>query len=148
MRRQSKGFTLIELMIVVAIVGILAAIAYPSYTEYVKKTHRSEIAGLLSEQAQILERFYSRNGQYSNVTGPAAVALVISAGNTYYTIAPVRDAQDFTLTAAPIQGAMMDGDKCGSFVITNTGARSIASMPAVPTSPAALASLTLLCWSR
>lgn len=140
MRRQSKGFTLIELMIVVAIVGILAAIAYPSYTEYVKKTHRSEIAGLLSEQAQSLERFYSRNGQYSNVTGPPAVTLAISAGNTYYTVAAVRNAQDFTLTAAPVATAMMNGDKCGSFVITNTGARSNLNL----TSGAA----TLLCWSR
>lgn len=140
MRNMSTGFTLIELMIVVAIVGILAAIAYPNYTEYVKRTHRSEIAGLLSEQAQSLERFYSRNGQYSDVTGPPAVALVISAGNTYYTVGAVRNAQDFTLTAAPVATAMMNGDKCGSFVITNTGARSNLNLTSGAT--------TLLCWSR
>ncbi|MBC3950417.1 MULTISPECIES: type IV pilin protein [Pseudomonas] len=127
MRSRSTGFTLIELMIVVAIVGILAAIAYPSYTEYVRRTHRAEIASLLNEQVQALERFYSRNGQYSNVAaagGNAAVNLVLSQGNAYYTIDPKRDPQAFTLTATPIAGSMMNGDKCGNFIITNTGAIS------------------------
>ncbi|QVX13894.1 type IV pilin protein [Pseudomonas congelans] len=117
MRATSKGFTLIELMIVVAIVGILAAIAYPSYTEYVKRTQRSAIASLLSEQTQALERFYSQKGNYSDYKG-------VVGANTYYKITPVLNAADFTLTADPIAGSMMAGDKCGSFVITNTGART------------------------
>ncbi|AAY35788.1 MULTISPECIES: type IV pilin protein [Pseudomonas] len=117
MRATSRGFTLIELMIVVAIVGILAAIAYPSYTEYVKRTQRSAIASLLSEQTQALERFYSQKGNYSDYKG-------VSGGNTYYKITPTLTATDFTLTADPIGGTLMAGDKCGSFVITNTGART------------------------
>ena len=118
MRVTSRGFTLIELMIVVAIVGILAAIAYPSYTEYVKRTQRSAIASLLSEQTQALERYYSR-------ISPASYAgATVVAANTYYKITPVLNATDFTLTADPIAGTMMAGDKCGSFVITNTGART------------------------
>lgn len=118
MRATSRGFTLIELMIVVAIVGILAAVAYPAYTEYVKRTQRSAIASLLSEQTQALERFYSRSNTstYVNAT--------VSGGNSYYTIVLVPTATDFTLTATPIAGTLMAGDKCGSFVITNTGARS------------------------
>lgn len=114
MRATSKGFTLIELMIVVAIVGILAAVAYPSYTEYVKRSHRAEIASLLSEQTQALERFYSRTGSYRNFVG-------MSGGNSYYAIASVLNDADFTLTAAPVGSSMMNGDKCGSFVIKNTG---------------------------
>lgn len=121
MRSKATGFTLIELMIVVAIVGILAAVAYPSYTEYVKRSHRSEIASLLTEQTQALERYFSRNGQYSDVAGNP---MVISPGNAYYTIAPLRTVQNFTLTAIPIAGTMMSGDKCGNFIITNTGSIS------------------------
>jgi type IV pilus assembly protein PilE len=130
MRNISKGFTLIELMIVVAIVGILAAIAYPSYTEYVKRTHRAEIAGLLSEQTQALERFYSKNGTYSNATG-------LSDGNSYYSIVSVINAQDFSL-AATGRGVMLN-DKCGVFTITNTGAR---------TNPGAVGVTSKDCWGR
>lgn len=132
MRNISKGFTLIELMIVVAIVGILAAIAYPSYTEYVKRTHRSEIASLLSEQTQTLERFYSKNsGTYVGATG-------LSGGNSYYTIVSTLNAQDFSL-AATGKGIMLN-DKCGVFTITNTGAR---------TNPGATNGTTSKdCWSR
>jgi type IV pilus assembly protein PilE len=124
MPRQSKGFTLIELIIVVAIVGILATIASPNYTEYVKRTHRAEIAGLLSETAHHLERFYSRNGQYSDAVGPPAVTLEVSAGNAFYALVADRtNAQAFTLTATPVGTAMMKGDICGSFVIDNIGKR-------------------------
>jgi type IV pilus assembly protein PilE len=114
---KSSGFTLIELMITVAIVAILASIAYPNYTEYVRRTHRAEIAGVLSEQTQNLERYYSRNGTYTGAT--------VSGSNSWYKVAlTALNAQDFILTATPIPTAMMSGDKCGSFQITNTGLRS------------------------
>ena len=57
MRRFNRGFTLIEIMIVIAIIGIIITIAAPSYTEYLKKGRRAEVVSLLSEQAQSLERF-------------------------------------------------------------------------------------------
>lgn len=131
MQRENRGFTLIELMIVVAIVGILAAIAYPSYTEYVRRTQRSAVAVQLSEQAQTLERFFTRNGTYVNATG-------LKLDNTYYTITPTLAATSFTLTAAPINGKMMAGDKCGSFILDNTGARTNSSNTATSTA----------CWGR
>lgn len=118
MRRTNRGFTLIEILIVVAIIGIIITIGYPSLTEYVNKGRRAEVAGLLSEQAQILERYYSNNGRYKGATG-------LSAGNDSYTINTVLDDQAFSLTAVRKAGKSMAADKCGDFTISNTGARSM-----------------------
>lgn len=62
--KANKGFTLIELMIVVAIVGIIAAIAYPSYTEYVERARRSDAQGALMGLAAAMERHRASNGNY------------------------------------------------------------------------------------
>ncbi|AZD94983.1 MULTISPECIES: type IV pilin protein [Pseudomonas] len=115
MRRSNQGFTLIEIMIVIAIIGLVVTLSLPSITEYVKKTHRTQIAGLLSEQAQSLERFHSKGGVYSNASG-------LSAGNDDYSITPVLADQSFTLTATPKSESMMAGDKCGEFTLSHTGA--------------------------
>lgn len=66
--KTSTGFTLIELMIVVAIVGILAAIAYPSYQEYVLRGNRSEAQALLNDAAARQERYYTQNNTYADTT--------------------------------------------------------------------------------
>lgn len=129
--RNSKGFTLIELMIVVAIVGILAAIAYPSYVNHVKTTRRAEIVVLLTQGAQSLERQYSKSGNYADTSTADPV------GNSFYTIIAVRQASAFTLTATPIAGTIMAGDTCGNFILTNTGARSNSGSAS-----------TLTCWGR
>ena len=133
MRRSNRGFTLIEMLIVIAIIGIVITIGYPSLTEYVKKGRRTEVAGLLSEQAQILERFYSKSNVYSGATG-------LSAGNDYYTIAPTLTDQTFLLTATRKAGSAMATDKCGDFTITNTGVRSMVN--------AASGLTTKDCWGR
>lgn len=133
MRRSNRGFTLIEIMIVIAIIGIIITIAYPSLTEYVKKGRRAEVAGLLSEQAQILERFYSRTNLYTGATG-------LSAGNDYYTITPTLADQTFLLTATRKAGSAMAGDKCGDFTLTNTGVRSMVNATSGLT--------TKDCWGR
>src|SRR3546814_6068541 len=66
MKTQMRGFTLIELMVVVAIIAILASIAYPAYTDYIVKTRRSAGAACLLEQAQFMERYYTNNMGYSS----------------------------------------------------------------------------------
>ncbi|MBN6775067.1 prepilin-type N-terminal cleavage/methylation domain-containing protein [Pseudomonas granadensis] len=118
MRRTNRGFTLIEIMIVIAIIGIVITIAAPSYTEYLKKGRRAEVVSLLSEQAQILERFYTRNNVYTGVTG-------LSAGNDFYTLTPTITDQTFVLTATRKSGTSMATDKCGDFTLTNTGVRGM-----------------------
>lgn len=133
MRRSNRGFTLIEIMIVIAIIGIVITIGYPSLTEYVKKGRRTEVAGLLSEQAQILERFYSKDNVYTNATG-------LSAGNDFYTITPTLTDQTFLLTATRKAGSSMASDKCGNFTLTNTGVRSMVNATAGLT--------TKDCWGR
>ena len=133
MRRFNRGFTLIEIMIVIAIIGIVITIGYPSLTEYVKKGRRTEVAGLLSEQAQILERFYSKNNVYTNATG-------LSAGNDFYTITPTLTDQTFLLTATRKAGSSMASDKCGDFTLTNTGVRSMVNATSGLT--------TKDCWGR
>ena len=133
MRRTSRGFTLIEIMIVIAIIGIVITIGYPSLTEYVKKGRRTEVAGLLSEQAQIIERFYSKSNVYTGATG-------LSAGNDFYTITPALTDQAFKLTAVRKAGSAMATDKCGDFTITNTGVRSMENAAAGVT--------TKDCWGR
>jgi len=118
MRRANRGFTLIEIMIVIAIIGIVITIAAPSYTEYLKKGRRAEVVSLLSEQAQILERFYTRNNVYTGATG-------LSTGNDFYTLTPTLTDQTFVLTATRKSGTAMATDKCGDFTLTNTGVRSM-----------------------
>ena len=71
----SKGFTLVEVMVVVAIIGILAAIAYPSYQDSVVKSKRGAAVSCLMEQVQFMERFYSTNLRYDQTTAGAPVGL-------------------------------------------------------------------------
>ena len=78
-----RGFTLIELLITVVIVGILSAVAYPSYLEHVRKAHRAEVTGLLLQNAHRLERHFARQGSYleggAAKSGPGCAGLPFAA---------------------------------------------------------------------
>ena len=133
MYRCETGFTLIELMIAVAIVGILGAFAYPLYSDYVKRAYRSQIVVLLSEHAQSLERFYAKNGVYTG-------AEDLGSGNKYYTITSGLADHAFLLTATRKEDASMAGDPCGNFTLAHTGLITITQ---------AASDLTLQqCWGR
>ncbi len=116
MGTDSLGFTLIELLITVLIVALLAGVAYPGYIGHIKKVYRAEIVALLTEQAQHLERFYTRNGTFIDASG-------VSAGNDRYKITAALTPLDFHLVATPVAGSVMAGDLCGDFSLTSTGMR-------------------------
>ncbi|SDU81688.1 type IV pilin protein [Pseudomonas mucidolens] len=127
-----NGFSLIELLIALAIITILSGVAYPGYIAHMKKVYRTEIVGLLTEQAQRLERHYLRNGSFIDATG-------VSAGNDRYRITVMLNAQDFSLIATPLSSAMA-GDRCGDFSLSSSGAR---------TNPGAEPGVTRQeCWGR
>lgn len=98
---KARGFTLIELMMVVAIIGVLASIAYPSYMESVRKSKRTGAKVAIMEVAQAQERYFSINMKYAdNMT-----TLRTTAG------AGLGDAEDYTVTVA---GLKSDNTPCGS----------------------------------
>ena len=120
MHMKNRGFTLIEVMIVVAIVGILSAIAMPSYTEYIRRGHRADArAGLLQAQ-QWLERAATATGVYPTAL-PATLTWANDSAKRYTICIGGATTSAFTLTATP-KGAQV-GDKCGNFTVTNTGVR-------------------------
>ena len=124
MHTKHKGFTLIELMIVVAVVGILTAVAYPSYAEYVRRGHRADAkAGLLQAQ-QWMERAATATGQYPT-TLPAAFTDWATDSTKRYTIGfkGVATTTTYTLIATRKAGPQAT-DKCGDMTLTNTGVRS------------------------
>lgn len=122
------GFTLIELMIVVAIIAIISAIALPSYFESVARSRRADAQSTLQESAQWLERYYSQNNNYTG----SGTALFNSgyqyspkgstSGNAQYVLTIVANAQDYTLMATPTNG--MSSDPCGVFVLNSVGQKT------------------------
>lgn len=123
----SKGFTLIELMIVVAIVAILAAIAYPSYRSSVIKSDRSDAKVALTRAAQALERCYAENHDY---TADSCPDFPQTSPNQYYSIAVGTDASGnsqltvstYTLVATPKAGSpQQDDEECASLSLDSTG---------------------------
>lgn len=121
MRRKNRGFTLIELMIVVAIIAIIAAVAYPSYTNYVMRSRRADGKEFLMRIAAAQERQYTNRNRYASM---ADLGLGATSENRYYDVevALGDGEQTYTLTAKP-QGPQAP-DKCGDLTLSNTGFKS------------------------
>lgn len=113
----ATGMTLVELMVVVAIVGILAAIAYPSYRQQIIRTHRSEAKAALLDTQQRLEKCYTRLHTYSG----CGIADYTTTSNRY-SIQVSSLGQTFTVTAAPRGSQATDAD-CGTLSIDQRGRR-------------------------
>ncbi|MGJ7526998.1 type IV pilin protein [Variovorax sp. GB1P17] len=130
MRNAEKGFTLIELMITVAIVAILAAIAYPSYMEYVMRSRRVEGQNLLNDAAARQERWRAQNGSYSDAVNKLNLPYGAGSQNGYYTltVSAAADGGDggYTLKATRA-GAQASDRKCGDFTLDAKGAKGMAA---------------------
>lgn len=125
MSEKYKGFTLIELMITVAIVAILAAVAYPAYTEQVRSSKRADAMGGLMELAQFMERTFTENGTYKpGGSDPTLPASISGHANYAFTIS-ASTATTYTVQAAP-SGAQ-SGDRCGNLTLTSTGVKGVGS---------------------
>ena len=123
MIKKTRGFTLIELMIVVAVLSIIVAIGYPSYMEHIKKSRRAEGMGQLLELADRMERAYSDRGTYP--TNISEVYVATTDGG-FYTLSIVSANNiSFTVNAAPTSLGKQDTDKCKTFTLTSLGQKSV-----------------------
>lgn len=138
MRNNLRGFTLIEIMIVVSIVAILAAIAVPSYQEQVRKSRRSDATAALTAAASLQERWYFQfNGYTDSVDDIGGASGSLVSSEDFYTVAVSNNAGEgncvgggairfncFTLTATPVAGTTQaSDDDCASFTLTQLGER-------------------------
>lgn len=143
--RTQKGFTLIELIVAMVVAAILAAIAIPAYSNYVRKAHRTDAKNALLDLASLEERYFSTQNQYSTswtdlgYSASSASAASISVGNGYYTVTlPLVTAAtpptatttgtpaSFSLTANAI-GDQLKDTTCATYIVNSNGTRAASS---------------------
>ncbi|OGS99238.1 MAG: hypothetical protein A3F73_06310 [Gallionellales bacterium RIFCSPLOWO2_12_FULL_59_22] len=129
--QRQRGFTLIELMIAVALIGILAAIAYPSYTNHLQKSRRASAQAHLMDIAQRQTQYLLDARAYAEDLGSLSLSTPDDVA-AFYTIAIDADntagaPPSFTATATRKPGTAQANDKCGTLGIDNTGNKSAAT---------------------
>lgn len=133
---KTTGFTLIEVMICMAIVAVLAAIALPAYTAYIAKARRADARTQLVQVAQFMQRFYVANDSFlkdranNDVLGRVPANLLQSPADSakLYDLAIPQDTltvNSFQLLMVPVAGGLMDGDRCGTFTLNSVGTSGV-----------------------
>jgi type IV pilus assembly protein PilE len=127
MRRQ-QGFSLMEVMVVVTIIGIISAVALPAYGKYVLETRRASATSCMTELAQFMERVYTGSMDYSRNNGAATVLPQTSCSidlADFYTFSMNAGVQTYTLTAAP-KGPQLKDTTCATLTLNQAGVRTAA----------------------
>lgn len=130
-KHRNTGFTLIEVMIVVAVIGILSAIALPSYSAYVARAKRAQVRSEILKAEGWLERYYTENNRYTGAAASSDTSVpsgfsakfgsVPASGGANYTIslAVSNNPPSYTITATPT--GSMAADSCGNYTKSSTG---------------------------
>ncbi|HWM26954.1 MAG TPA: type IV pilin protein [Woeseiaceae bacterium] len=134
MVKSIRGMSLIELMIVVVIVSILAAIAYPSYRQYVSKSKRNEAKAALLLIATNQERHYLDNNLYTTDLALVGIDNAITDSGTYEVEITAADANGFTAVAEYLGNDAAEAARCDTFGIDATGAKTAGPNPVCWTS--------------
>lgn len=126
--RAMQGFTLIEVLIVIAIIGILAAIAVPNYSQYMTDSRRTDAITFLSEVAGEQVRYFSSNNQYADTMQELGygTAATFATPEGHYTVSVANPGGrgKFVLTAVPVTGGKQaDDTECAAFTISDTGVK-------------------------
>ena len=121
---RQRGFTLIELMVTVAIVAILAAIALPAYQEQMRKSRRADAKQALLAVAQNMEKYYTENARYTTTSGsttcPGATVIVTPSPEGYYAISAACSSDNAFALTATAQGAQAGDTHCATLTYTST----------------------------
>jgi len=143
MRKTNAGVSLMELLTVVMVIGILAAIAIPSYGNYTRRANRADAKTALLAAAGQLERCFTRFNSYAAADGCTWVSGVPSTEGKYTIAATTQDATEFVLQATPVDGQGQEHDaECGSFTLDSANSRDIV------VSGAPTAARVQRCWSK
>ena len=136
--RRLKGFSLIEILVVLALMAVLTGLALPGYQAYLQRARRSDAREALMRGAQWLERVASIHGQYPEAAAFPATLSLSGAGHYRIRYAPSADLAAYTLTALRL--GVQAQDRCGDFVFDQAGQRSLLNP--------ALGSAQTDCWQR